>query len=451
MQPNLCRESPDIPQAGPRKALLLFRGQILLLDRGDHYVVWIHHFVEMNLRHFRQQLIRIEFRQTVILVDPMHQFGEGDAHGIIQRTISTNRHNGVVVLKLRPGDGAPLDHAQLHARLQRNLYSGAGDFSIAHGGMAVADVEQSSLDVDREVNGIADARFWRIHVAAEFRGHHGTARLAIGGRDSDAAEERMHGNLHREIGIERLEQRRVRGVIDVVKPDALGKRRMQHGRVVCLVNGAKSGSERAHARVAIDLQVENLDGQRVAGLRTLYEKWPGQRIVAFGHAERVAGFPERVPEAVERVGIEDVARLQTSHRLGRGEKILHVVDGGGVVDDVARLPVKRARSRQQQARQRNTAAFQLHGVSLILPYEWWSDGRTREPALSEAEGSTANSGSSQAGTSGSPPARHFRTNTSERILQRELNQSRRAVGLSDLADCTGATWISGFNVRIPSS
>src|SRR5580658_9989074 len=112
---------------------------------------------------------------------------------------------------------------------------------------------------------------------------------------------------------------------------------MQHGRVVGFVDGAKSGSECAHARVAIDLQIKNLDRKRVTGLRTLNEKWSRQRIVAFDHAERVTRFPEHIPEAVQRVGIQNVARLQPRHRFGGREQILHVVDGGGVVDDVAGL------------------------------------------------------------------------------------------------------------------
>src|SRR5258706_4169524 len=119
----------------------------------------------------------------------------------------------------------------------------------------------------------------------------------------------MHGNLDGEIGIERLECGCVRRVIDRMDPDALEKRRMQHGRVVVLVDGAKSGSECSHASIAIDLQVKNLGGERSAGLRALDEKWPGEWIVAFDHAERVPGLLERVPKAVERLGVEDDARL----------------------------------------------------------------------------------------------------------------------------------------------
>src|SRR5258708_26430260 len=119
----------------------------------------------------------------------------------------------------------------------------------------------------------------------------------------------MGGNPDGEIRLERLECGRVCRVIDRIDPDALGKRRMQHGRVVGLVDGAKSGSECAHASIAIDLQVKNLGGERIAGLRALDEKWPGEWIVAFDHAERVPGL--RSEE--RRVGKECRSRWSPYH------------------------------------------------------------------------------------------------------------------------------------------
>src|SRR5258708_35401160 len=112
----------------------------------------------------------------------------------------------------------------------------------------------------------------------------------------------MDGYPDGEIRIERFECGRVCRVIDRIEPDALGKRRMQQGRVVGLVDGAKSGSECAHASIAIHFQIKNLGGERVAGLRALDEKWPGERIVAFYHAESVPGPLARGPQAVARVG-----------------------------------------------------------------------------------------------------------------------------------------------------
>jgi hypothetical protein len=130
---------------------------------------------------------------------------------------------------------------------------------------------------------------------------------------------RMHRNLHRKIGINRLERRRVRRMIDVVEPHSLRQRRMQHRRVVRLVQRAKSRSERAHARIAIHLQIENLHRQRVPRLRSIDEKWPRQRIIPLGHAERIPRLLQRIAKAVERIRIKDVARFDMRHRRDRGK------------------------------------------------------------------------------------------------------------------------------------
>ena len=144
----------------------------------------------------------------------------------------------------------------------------------------------------------------------------------------------MQGNLDRKIGIERLERGGVGGVIDGVVPNALGQRGMQHGRVVGFIEGAESWSECADAGVAVDLQIENLDGERVARFRAFDKEWASEGIVALHHAECVAGLFEDVAETIERVGIENVAGLQMGNRLRRGEEILYVGVGGGVVDGV---------------------------------------------------------------------------------------------------------------------
>src|SRR5258708_19912101 len=111
----------------------------------------------------------------------------------------------------------------------------------------------------------------------------------------------MDGNPDGEIRIERFECGRVCRVIDRIEPDALGKRRMQHGRVVGLVDGAKSGSECAHASIAIDLQIKNLVAERVAGLRALDGKWPAEWIVSFNHADRVPRPLNPLPQPLARL------------------------------------------------------------------------------------------------------------------------------------------------------
>src|SRR5579863_8919084 len=179
--------------------ITLLRGQVLLLDGGHDHIIRIDHFVEVNLSDLGEEFIGVELGEAVVFVNPVHEFGEGNAEGVVEGAVGADRHDGVVVLKLRPGDGAAFDYAQLHAGFERNFDGGAGDFSVAHGGMAVANVEQAAFYVHWKINCVADAGFGRIHVASEFGWDYGTARLTLGGCDSDAAEERMEGNFHREI------------------------------------------------------------------------------------------------------------------------------------------------------------------------------------------------------------------------------------------------------------
>src|SRR2546430_4982410 len=51
------------------------------------------YFIEMDPPHLRQQLVGVEFRQAIVFADPVHQLREGNAQGIVQRTIRPNRHN----------------------------------------------------------------------------------------------------------------------------------------------------------------------------------------------------------------------------------------------------------------------------------------------------------------------------------------------------------------------
>src|SRR5262249_11977638 len=148
--------------------------------------------------------------------------------------------------------------------------------------------KKSSFYVYRKVNSIADRCFGRIHVATELRRNDGTPCFTTGRCNADTSEEGMQRNLHLEIGIVRPKRRGVRSVINVVKPDAFRQVGIEHGRVLARIDSSKTGSNCANAEIPAHLQIENLDCKRVSDLRALYVKRPGERIVAFGHAERVS-------------------------------------------------------------------------------------------------------------------------------------------------------------------
>src|SRR4029077_16317461 len=200
--------------------------------------------------------------------------------------------------------------------------------------MAVAEIEEAPFYVDGEIDVIADAGLGRVHVAAKFGGDQRTAGLAISWGNADASEERMYGNLHREVGVERLEGCGFCRVIDVVEPDPLFQRWLKHGRVMRTVDRPETRGKRADAHVAVHLQIENLHRERVAGFCALHVERSSKRIVSFGHAERVAWFLKAVAEAVERVGVENVSGLKPRHRLCRGEDVLPVGISGRVVNHI---------------------------------------------------------------------------------------------------------------------
>ena len=116
----------------------------------------------------------------------------------------------------------------------------------------------------------------------------------------------MHRNLHREIGIKRLEGRRVVFVIEVVKPHALLQWRLEHWRVVRTAERSEARRKRAHTGIAVNLQIENLHSQRVTRLRTFHVERPCQRIVSLRHAQRVARFAQPVAKAVQRICVENI-------------------------------------------------------------------------------------------------------------------------------------------------
>lgn len=109
---------------------------------------------------------------------------------------------------------------------------------------------------------------------------------------------------------------------------------MEHGGVVGLAESTETRSECSNALIAVNLQIENVDDERVAGFGAFNEEWTGERIVAFREGERVTRLFDGVTEAIEGVGIKDVAGLQAGHRRSNAEDVLYVVERGVILDDV---------------------------------------------------------------------------------------------------------------------
>jgi len=85
--------------------------------------------------------------------------------------------------------------------------------------------------------------------------------------------------------------------------------------------------------LAIDLQIEDMNDQRVAGFRTFDIERTGERVISFDERKGIARYLQRVAESVQGVRMEDVAGFESRNGRGRTEEIFHGVDGGVILDD----------------------------------------------------------------------------------------------------------------------
>src|SRR5258707_15667464 len=145
----------------------------------------------------------------------------------------------------------------------------------------------------------------------------------------------MQWKFHFEVRIERLKRGGIFLVVNGIEPHPLRQRlRFQNGSVMCGIRRAESRRECADALIAVDLQIENVHDERVAGLCAFDEKRSGERIVAFYKRERVAGFLQSVAETVERIRFQDIAGFQPRDRSRCAVNVFYGVDGGVIADDL---------------------------------------------------------------------------------------------------------------------
>jgi hypothetical protein len=84
---------------------------------------------------------------------------------------------------------------------------------------------------------------------------------------------------------------------------------MEHRGVVGRIERPEAGSESAHAARPVDLEIQDLDHERIARLGALDRERPGQRVVALHLRQAVPGLLDHAAEAVGGPSLEDVARL----------------------------------------------------------------------------------------------------------------------------------------------
>src|SRR5713226_1609289 len=149
-----------------------------------------------------------------------------------------------------------------------------------------------------------------------------------------AGAKRMQRDFHLVVVIEGLKGAGIAGVVDRIEPDFFRQRRMEHRRVIGFVEGPEAWRERADALIAVNLQVQNVDNQRVAGFRAFDEKRAGERIVSLDERKSIARILNRVAKTIQRVRFQNIPRTQACNRRRDAEDILHGVDRGVILNDL---------------------------------------------------------------------------------------------------------------------
>ena len=188
-------------------------------------------------------------------------------------------------------------------------------------------------------------------------GYDRAARLQAG-RDAEAPEKRMQRDLRGERRVEGGERRLVLRAIDGIEPDLFRHRRVEHRRVIGRVERAEARRERPDALVAVDRQIQDLHHERVARLRALHVERPGQGVVPLHLCERVTRLLDDVAKAVERLRVDDVARLDGRHGRRHAEDELEVALLWLVPDDVL------GGGRREDGQAHGEGSSSPHGLSL---------------------------------------------------------------------------------------
>src|ERR1700676_2240744 len=150
----------------------------------------------MDFADLRKEFVGVQFGEAVVGVNPGNEFGESDAEGVVYWAVDSGGHDFLLVLEARPASSLPFQDIDLQPGAHRNFDGGAGDLSITHGGVSIAEIQKSALDVHGQIERVACAGFRCFHVAAEFRGNDGATGFAARWSYADAAEKRMQRNFY---------------------------------------------------------------------------------------------------------------------------------------------------------------------------------------------------------------------------------------------------------------
>src|SRR5436853_6370865 len=122
---------------------------------------------------------------------PGYKLGEGNTNSVIDGTIDARGHDFRFVFEARPARVFPLHKVELQPSPHGNFDGAACNFAVAHGGVAISKIKERPAYVHGQIECVSNGDFRCVHVAAEFRGHDGTASFPSGGRGTEAPKQWM--------------------------------------------------------------------------------------------------------------------------------------------------------------------------------------------------------------------------------------------------------------------
>ena len=183
-----------------------------------------------------------------------------------------------VVLDPWPAGGAALDELNDEGGGHRALDRRAAGLALALAVVPVADGEHRALDVDAEEDGRAGPHLRSVHVAAEAVGHQRRAHLSSGRGDANGAEHRLDRKLDAVVAVPCREADCVAVAVELVDPGRVGKRLLQGDDAVGARHAAEERDGRRGAPVPSRFQRDEVEHERVAGLRALDVERAGLRV-----------------------------------------------------------------------------------------------------------------------------------------------------------------------------
>ena len=227
-----------------------------------------------------------------------------------------------------------LDHLDGKIDCHRDLQSRLRYFAVGHSRVAIAESEERARMKDGEEHRRAGHGAVIVEIAAEDAEVRAGQGFEPRRRDGDAAQHRLHRYL------EVLERRRGRGehrdagrVVQLVF--AVEARVVLRGEIVSRRDAKLLNSTPLPSRLAVWLDLDQVDHQRVARQCSFHINRPDVRVAAQSHAFQVF-IGSR---GIGRPGVHDVAREDVNARFVPG--VVVSLKGGGIVVDLARFGRRR--------------------------------------------------------------------------------------------------------------